>query len=106
MEFVCSPSVWVLCSRMIDLRVALLHFLVVENRHSGNVFSPQHRIWHELSLIDDSELSVGVNVNVSICLYTLYQPCDGKATCPACGPPLPYDSWNRLPPLAQSYGNP
>lgn len=77
------------CSMMIGLHVALLHFLVVENRHNGNaggliekkdMFSPEHRIWRELILIDDSELSVGVNLNVSICLYTVYQPCDEKAT--------------------------
>lgn len=77
------------CSMLIGLQVALLHFFVVKNRHSGNagglienkdMFSPEHRIWRELSLIDDSELSVGVNVNVSICLYAVYQPCDEKAT--------------------------
>lgn len=53
-----------------------------------DMFSPEHRIWRELSLVDDSELSVGVNVNAPICLYTVYQPCDIKKQL----------RWNRLPP--------
>lgn len=62
---------------MIGLQVALLHFLVVENHHNGlienkDMFSPEHRIWRELSLIDDSEMSVGVNVNLSIFVSILY----------------------------------